>query len=64
MKLKSTLVLTAGEQPRSIRLARYQGSTVNALATAGLLTVPQAHEAERLINHATDEILGELGLGE
>jgi len=64
MKLKSTLVLTAGEQRRAKRLASYQGRTVNALATEGLLNVLQAYEDDLLINHATGEILGEFGLGE
>jgi hypothetical protein len=62
--MKGTLALTAGEQRRAKRLASYQGRTVNALATEGLLNVLQAYEDDLLINHATGEILGEFGLGE
>ena len=38
------------------------GGTVDTLASEGLLGVLQAWEDDLLINHATGEILGKLGL--
>ena len=60
--MKATLDLTADEQYRAKRFAIYYDTTVDDLASQGLLILLQTWKPDLLINDATGEIIGDFAL--